>query len=429
MQINYGLRGERTIVTERDGYRLVSMGPRWGYLQRDYRPRGRGHIWPHGRTYVQRTYVFNNVSYTHVYRTHYYRGVIYYRYVPVYYYRPVFYAWVYSWWPTPVYYMWGWYAEPWYVYYAPYFVPYPVYYAPYFWLVDFVLAENLRLAYEALVYANAVAAHTAAKASATCCVTSLTPEVKQAIAEEVKRQLAAEQQAASAPPQETTPSSEEVLPALDPAHRVFIVSRSLDTTSSDGRECSLTPGDVIARLSDTPDENQNVTVTVLSSKPGGCPPGSQVAVSVQDLQEMYNRFREQLHSGLKALADKQGKGGLPAAPDTRTLPGEVPPPTPDATVASALQEQQKQADQAEKDIQQKALESVPQKQESQGLQGQTAAQPVPPEPQTIQLGQSPEEVKAVLGQPEKIIELGSKLIYIYANLKVTFVNGKVTDVQ
>jgi hypothetical protein len=40
-----------------------------------------------------------------------------------------------------------------------------------------------------------------------------------------------------------------------------------------------------------------------------------------------------------------------------------------------------------------------------------------------------DEVKAVLGQPEKFVSLGSKQIYVYKDLKITFVNGKVTDAQ
>ena len=36
---------------------------------------------------------------------------------------------------------------------------------------------------------------------------------------------------------------------------------------------------------------------------------------------------------------------------------------------------------------------------------------------------------ASLGQPEKIVNLGAKQIYVYKDLKVTFVKGKVSDVQ
>ncbi|MGH9747297.1 MAG: hypothetical protein ACRD59_14465 [Candidatus Acidiferrales bacterium] len=61
---------------------------------------------------------------------------------------------------------------------------------------------------------------------------------------------------------------------------------------------------------------------------------------------------------------------------------------------------------------------------------QPAAEQQPPAPPaTVGIGQSPEEVTAILGQPEKIINLGAKQIYVYKDLKVTFVKGKVTDAQ
>ena len=53
----------------------------------------------------------------------------------------------------------------------------------------------------------------------------------------------------------------------------------------------------------------------------------------------------------------------------------------------------------------------------------------PAQPQTIQLGQTTDEVVAALGQPDKIVNLGSKQIYVYKDLKVTFLKGKVSDVQ
>ncbi|OLC97958.1 MAG: hypothetical protein AUH86_06145 [Acidobacteria bacterium 13_1_40CM_4_58_4] len=69
----------------------------------------------------------------------------------------------------------------------------------------------------------------------------------------------------------------------------------------------------------------------------------------------------------------------------------------------------------------------------QQQQAQTQQQQAPdqsaPAPQTIQLGQTIDQVKAALGQPGKIVDLGQKQIYVYKDLKITFVNGKVADVQ
>lgn len=61
--------------------------------------------------------------------------------------------------------------------------------------------------------------------------------------------------------------------------------------------------------------------------------------------------------------------------------------------------------------------------------GQAQQQGPPPEPQQIEKGQTPDQVKASLGPPEKIVNLGPKQIYVYKDLKVTFLNGKVSDVQ
>jgi len=68
-------------------------------------------------------------------------------------------------------------------------------------------------------------------------------------------------------------------------------------------------------------------------------------------------------------------------------------------------------------------------QDAQGGQAAQAANEPPKQPQTIQMGQTMDEVSASLGQPEKIVNLGPKQIYVYKDLKVTFVRGKVVDVQ
>jgi hypothetical protein len=55
--------------------------------------------------------------------------------------------------------------------------------------------------------------------------------------------------------------------------------------------------------------------------------------------------------------------------------------------------------------------------------------PVAP-PKELKIGQTKDDVTANFGQPQKIVKLGTKEIYYYKDLgKVTFVNGKVTDVQ
>lgn len=51
------------------------------------------------------------------------------------------------------------------------------------------------------------------------------------------------------------------------------------------------------------------------------------------------------------------------------------------------------------------------------------------EPQTIQLGMTTDQVQSTLGRPDKVFNLGAKQIYVYKDVKVTFFDGKVNDVQ
>jgi hypothetical protein len=49
---------------------------------------------------------------------------------------------------------------------------------------------------------------------------------------------------------------------------------------------------------------------------------------------------------------------------------------------------------------------------------------------TLRLGMTPEQVEAAQGgKPQKVIDLGSKKTYVYPDMKVIFVDGKVTDIQ
>ena len=319
-----------------------------------------------------RTYYRGGRYYAYGYRGGYYHGGYYYGYVSPYYYGPGFYGWAYNPWAAPVAYSWGWGGAPWFGYYGYYFNPYPAYASAALWMTDYVISQNLQAAYEAQAAANANAAAAQGDANAQDAGgcggggVALTPEVKQAIADEVKAQLAAEQAAAQAPqsaaaaaaPASDTSADanqpEEVPAALDPNHRTFIVSDVLNETGPDGQDCSLSAGDVVTRIDDTPDANKSVKVLVSASQKSDCASGSQVAVAVDDLQEMHNHFREQLDSGLKTLADNQGKNGLPAAPDTKTRANPDGQVKPDTSVKGELEAQQADADKADADVQAQA---------------------------------------------------------------------------
>lgn len=370
MRIDHTARGQRRIETVRNGRTIVTEGRRGGYMQRAYLNRN-------GRMYVQRTYVVGGRTYVYAYHSYNYRGYAYYGYAPAYYYHPVYYGWAYNPWPAPVYYNWGYASAPWYGYYGYYYAPYPAYPMASLWLTDYLISENLRLAYEAsqsgktllpkgfekfsvlhaslwpgdsLISGNLLAApdfFLEGEGAGSGTQAQLTPEVKQELADEVKAQIAEDKAAAEATQQK---SGDETPAALDPKHKIFVVSSSLDTSTTDGDDCSLSQGDILERASDTADADNNVEMAVKSSQKNDCSVGAHVTIAATDLQEMHNHFREKLDGGMKSLADKSGKDGLPAAPDTTTKGGEVPPPAADNNATGELQQQQKDADQVEADV-------------------------------------------------------------------------------
>jgi hypothetical protein len=74
----------------------------------------------------------------------------------------------------------------------------------------------------------------------------------------------------------------------------------------------------------------------------------------------------------------------------------------------------------------------------QGAQGQQGGQQQQDQPQqqqqpaatvNISVGQTMDQVKAALGEPLKTVNLGTKQILVYKDLKVTLLKGKVTDVE
>ncbi|MBZ5511962.1 MAG: hypothetical protein LAN70_12430 [Acidobacteriia bacterium] len=321
---------------------MVYAGRNYGHMERNY-----------VRGYRMRTYYEHGHYRAVVYRPYSWHGRPYYVYAPYRYYRPAYYGWAFNPWARPVYYRWGWAGDPWYPYYGYYFAPAPFYSGANLWLTDFIIAENLRMAFDA--QQSEGGAPVARLAPANPDEVRLSPEVKQMIAEEVKQQLDAEKAASARTSPAGSPATptDAVPPALDPGHTVFVVASNLDVATPEGDECALTPGDVISRIDDTPGSDDKVQVRVTSSKEGDCATGSKPAVAVADLQDMHNRFREQLDAGLQQLAANQGKNGLPAAPDTSTsAAADVPTPEPDKDVQAQLQGLQKDADDAEQDVKQ-----------------------------------------------------------------------------
>jgi hypothetical protein len=76
-----------------------------------------------------------------------------------------------------------------------------------------------------------------------------------------------------------------------------------------------------------------------------------------------------------------------------------------------------------------AQQGQDQQQQQQAQAAAPAAAEPPKAPQSIEKGQTEEQVIAAFGQPDKVVNLGVKKLLIYKDMKVTLIAGKVADVQ
>jgi hypothetical protein len=400
MTIVHTPSGVRHVVVERpDHTMIVANGARSGFVQRPYVV---GNV-----SYVQRTYYVGGASYVRVYRPYMFGGISLNLYVPGRYYAPGFYAWAYNPWATPVVYNWGWAGSPWFGFYGGWFTPYPTYTNATFWLTDYVIAMSLQQAYQDRMAAAANAQPYPAGG------TPLTPDVKQQIADEVRLQLNEERAAAQ------NPNAASGVPSFltDNSAHVFVVSSSLFVMANGGAECPVTEGDVLQMMAPPPPGSPDANVVVLASKRGECRKGSMVSVGITDLADMVSQMRATIDQGLGVL--QQHQGGIPAPPPAAQAPPVQPAyasaaPPPDPNVSNEIAQQAQASSQAENDALNQAQQAAP-------------AGNAPTV--NISLGMTIDQVVAAMGQPQQIADLGSKKTYFYANMKVIFTDGKVTDVQ
>jgi len=416
IDVHHGLGGGRTVSMERaDHSRVFAEHGRPGYVERPY-----GF---HGHDYERRSYFYHGRSYDRFYRGYAYRGLHLNVYAPGHYYRPAFYGWAYNPWARPISYGWGWGGSPWYGRYGYYFQPYPVYPSAAFWLTDYIISQDLQAAYAAHQEAGEEDGYQTAEGGQPV----LTPEVKQMIADEVRNQLELENQEAqqNAQQQEADPGSSGIARLLsDGRPHVFVAGGNLDVTDASGNECVVSDGDTLQLRDAPPSDATAANLVVLSSKGRPeCRISLTVQVQLADLQEMQNHMRESIDQGLQDLQSKQGTGGLPAAPasaQAEPAPAQyaASAPPPDSNVGAEIQQQDQQGEQAEKDVTAEAS------QDNSGAANAASAGPA-----TVELGQTTEQVQGALGLPSRVANLGSKVIYYYDGMKVTFQDGRVSDVQ
>jgi hypothetical protein len=423
MDVHHGLNGGRSVRVERaDHSRIVAERGGRGYVQHPYGFRG--------HEYGHRTYYEHGRAYDRFYRGYYYHGVYAEMYAPSFYYAPGFYGWAYNPWAVPIAYpigAWGWAGAPWYGVYGGFFTPYPVYASASLWLTDYMISQSLAAAYQAQADAAANA-----QAQALANPAPLTPQVKDLISAEVQRQIALENaEAATAKTGEADPASSGIQRMLtDNVQHVFVVGKDLDLVDARGTECAVSEGDALQLSGQTGANADAATLAVLASKGGKeCPRGDTVSVTMADLQDMQNHMRETIDQGMADLQAKQGKGGLPALPPSASAPPTksalaMDAPPPDATAATQINQSWGEADKSEQEV----TAQVDPGGAPAGAAPAAIAPPAAP-PASIALGQSIDEVTAQLGQPKSTVDLGAKKIYVYKDMKITFKDGKVSDVQ
>jgi hypothetical protein len=258
--------------------------------------------------------------------------------------------------------------------------------------------------------------------------------VKQEIANEVQRQLSLENAERKAVSEnvEPDPASSGVPRLLsDNNPHTFVVASNLVVTDSTGQECPITQGDVILMSGTSLADGNMVPVQVRASKNKECAKGSMVSVSLEDLQDMENHMRGTIDQGLAEMQSHPGQGGLPAPPagaagaPLQAAFASAAPPV-DANVSTELIQEAHNADQVEQQV--VAESQSAQTADNSSNASVPAEQPSSQTP-TISLGQTIDQVVAILGKPLQIADLGAKKIYKFKDMKITFVNGRVSDVQ
>jgi hypothetical protein len=413
MDIHHGLNGDRRVSRERaDHSRIVAERGGRGYAQ------GRPYAY-RGHEYARRTYYDHGRAYDRYYNRYGYHGVFLEGYAPAFYFAPAFYGWAYNPWVAPVPYAWGFVGNPWYGFYGAYFTPYPVYPSASVWLADYIISQSLAANYAAQQAAAQPPQQMAPDAA------PMTPDIKNMVAEEVKRQLALENQEAQTTAANNTPdpaSSGIARMMSDNIQHVFVAGADLDVIDASGTECAVSEGDALQLVGPPAADATAADLVVLSSKGGvECHKGTKVSVALTDLQDMQNHMRETIDAGMGDLQKKGGQGGLPAVPaSAKAAPVKAeftaiaPPPDPNA--AAEIAATAKEADAAEQEVAGQATDAG----------GPSAAAA----PEEINLmGKSEDEVITALGKPKTILNLGAKKVYVYPDTKVTFNGGKVTDIQ
>ena len=135
-------------------------------------------------------------------------------------------------------------------------------------------------------------------------------------------------------------------------------------------------------------------------------------------------------ANLKFAFDK--KASMPSADDMSRTVGEVfsVQAADNGAQGGQQQQQQQQAPQS----QQQQYQAPPAPAPAPAAMAPIAPPPPPADapaaaPKELKAGMTKDQLVASYGNPTRVIKMGAKEIYVYPDLKVTLVSGKVTDIQ
>jgi hypothetical protein len=278
------------------GNRPPSAGPR------SYSNVGHGafhgstNITHNGNTYVQRNYVnARGVSVNRIYAPHYWGAGFGH---PYYGYRcgwgvwgPHFWGFYGAGWGWGAW-TWWWLAAPWYTnYWYWYYHPYPTYVSVNQYVADQVNSQMLADAYQRGVDEG----RTESSSPTNAPITDADRQQITAQVDDVANTFKADE-------------SLDLKKALDDPKYIFAMNQTLSFSTGNGGSCTLTEGDLITAFNKPTESDQSVRMLVHSAKfaKDGCAAGTQIDVSINDLQEMLNSFGERVDDSLQSLQKNNG---------------------------------------------------------------------------------------------------------------------------
>lgn len=278
-----------------------------------------------GRTVLHETYSRDGNTLTRTFYDRYENTRGYYyernqvRNTYVYVYQPV-HVWYETYWfyrpfcPHPIYtsywsYSWWWFNDPWYGYYGYFYRPFPRYIYPSQWLLDYYWGSLLADEYEDRVASNTISNQ------------QQTIQAQQAEIDALKAQL--QKQIEDEMISRSTNGATLPLDAklLDPA-RVYVVSSSLSAVSAtpEAKACSLSAGDVISLAKAGVAANgATATMLVRTAKAGNCAAGTEVTISIEQLQEFENEFNRRLDLGAERMKEDPTLQNILKEPEEQAL--------------------------------------------------------------------------------------------------------------